>query len=256
MTFSRILTRSVIFLPAIAVLALTFLPSAHAALLTVTAPGATSRPEGTQNIQLTFKVTNNTADLLLLDYALATITHAADVSDVINFSGAGGSGGLVSAPTFLMPFETGAFTYSVSSPGITMPDDTVPDVNPVTFSTEFSPTTLAMITKAGLPKNIFAAVGRGIFFDLSPLGTVPNGPVLTKLLAFQDPIDGSNPANVPDASLLYAAARKDANNTYTGRAATSVTITDIPEPFTGVLAGSALVLLGLRRRASGVRARP
>jgi hypothetical protein len=231
--------------------------SAEGGLLTVTPSAATGAPEGTKNIPVTFTVTNNTNQYLLLDYAIATITNPSDMSDIIQFSGAGGSGGLLGAPTFLAPFATGAFNYSVSSPGPPPPnDDSDAGVNPVMFSVEFSPTTLARITQAGLPNNIFAAVAHGTYFDLTPFGTLPNLPVLNQLLTFQDPLNGVlNPMNVPNGSLLYSAARADPNNTYTGQTATSVTITDTPEPATWAFAATALGMLCLRSRLSHTKCR-
>ena len=73
------------------------LGAASAAQLDVTPmPVADSIPEGTANYIITFHVKNNTANFLLLDYALAVITHGGqDPDDFINFSGANGAGGLV-----------------------------------------------------------------------------------------------------------------------------------------------------------------
>jgi hypothetical protein len=216
--------------------------------------------EGTVGSQILFQVHNNTANTLILDYALAVITHGGpDTDDFINFSGAGGSNGLTSAPLFIGPQGFGIFQYSVDSPADAETPPVDNGVDPISFSIEMSP---LPCNPANLPapNNISSQIGFvAVLSPCAGFSGSPTAAVLAQLQLFQNPCvaPACNPAAPPQANLLYQNVGALLGiSTVTGTAPTisTVTVIDTPEPSAWLTGITGLLILVLWSRFSSARA--
>jgi hypothetical protein len=204
--------------------------------LCVTPPGPVSVLEGTNDIPLTWLVTNRTAGTLYLDYALWTISYeSGDPTDNIEYPVVEGF------VTPLTPGQTGAYTVSPESPGpLDSGDNGIYDVD---FTIEMSP------TQEGLDITSPIIVG-GCGFWAPTVGTPnPANPgVLNDLVNCSDP--AQNPANFntplfPGGIIgLSAVTDADENIQGTEPIGVDVTVNDAPEPGTLLLFCSGLLGLG------------
>jgi hypothetical protein len=217
--------------------------------LTVTPQADFAINEG-DSAQVSFTVFNGTGVNLILDYALATITHGGpDTDDFINFSGAGGANGLANGPLSILNGGTAVFRYNVTSPGDLEPGPVDFGLDPVSFSIEMS-------ELLGNPPVVLPALsglqGLLVIFDSPPAPI--NAGVLAGLNNFQDPNannDFCNPASPTfnQPTTYFDSTQSNVAVGCPNPAVTTVRVNDVPEPASLAIFGAALGLLGGRRVA-------
>jgi hypothetical protein len=187
----------------------------------------------------------NAGVTLILDYAFASITPGPpDLTDLAQFTGANGSGGLVSGDLTIGPNGTGNYIYSFSSPGDAAgaAEDADFGLDPVIFAIEMSVQPGNCI---GPPVNtISSKTPLVVWVDLSNCGNTANAGALASIL------NGQNPqSNVPPNNLLYP-------NGLIGQGPlgpfgmSTVQVNDVPEASSLYLTIAGLLgLAGIRRRS-------
>jgi hypothetical protein len=200
-------------------------------------------PEGGGPAIIDFQVKNNDpVNTLILDYAFASITPGPpDVDDFALFTGANGSGGLVSGSLTIKPGATGDYKYSFSSPGDSDNENNDFGVNQVFFDIEMS---VLGMTCTGPPVNTISSKTPLILWvDQSGCGNTPDATALTSVMNLQNP-----QLNIPPHNKLYTDGIIGTDAAGNPFGLSTVQVNDTPEP-SGLLmmVSGLLTMAGLRR---------
>ena len=226
-------------------------------------PGNRSLLEGDPDFTMTFTVTNNTGNTLLLDYALAIITPLGpDPSDTVTFAGANGSNGLAGAPLYIPKGESRDFTYNLSTPH-DPPDGKDFGINRLDFFVEMH-TYTGSLTSLPNPNNISSVNNFVQFVDQNTTSFSEDPAALATVKSFNPLPFGTtlftntDPNSLPTDGVYVASTISfpgDPNPFFDK--SPRIRVGDVPEPSGLVLLGtSALVAIGYMGRGRMRRGGP